>query len=132
MDYFPWTSGLMVYLKVAFHGTIWRLSETEELYSFLRDWRERYFDNEAVQEAYAELWQCCQALADWLGEHGGLSDLPDDQESDDSVYKILGRADRGDDGWKEYDQVRNQGMDLADAVRASRRKVEKVGRARGL
>ncbi|MBB6475322.1 hypothetical protein [Sphaerisporangium rubeum] len=126
---FPWEKGAMMFLEHGFNAKKWRGVRVDDLYGFTDGWRERFFDDMEVQDVFIEFRSCCENLTVWLGANGfACSDaLP----NGDYVYEIVPASER-QGGWAEYDAVRDEGLEAARNMLEVRRKIERVGRARGL
>ena len=131
MTLLNWQNGFIAYLDAGFTGKQWFGNDVAPLYEFVSNWREHYFDDEQTQDAFAQFWECCYGLIEWLAGEGAPTPSTPSLPDGDSVYSIASASERPG-GYPEFSAERNRGLDKATALIDSRRRFERVGRERGL
>jgi len=127
LSFLSWDSGLMRFLDNGFDAKRWRSEQVAPLYKLQGDWQRTFFDDPIVQNAFADLRQRADELADWLAGEGSSGPA-----SNVDVISIAAVHERGVNGVQEYDSTRDEGFRLARAFINSREWFEQVGRAQRL
>lgn len=121
----PWNEGSIWWLDEVFNGKSWSSETASQVVNYATLERETYFDNPVVDEVYQKFKSACNEMSIWLTlksfpnrDNGDLQEIPDG-------YSRAG-------GWPEFDAERAEGRELGYKVVDARRKLEEVGRLKGL
>ncbi|MFJ1870426.1 hypothetical protein [Streptomyces sp. KS_5] len=125
IDVWAPTGTTVGYLSI-WNGKQWQGRHVAPLYDFCQEWRGVFFDPQ-FQPIYAELFDACKELQDWMSGNGA----PTRGEADNPIYTIADGGER-EGGWPEFDQVREEGLSLLGRVMELGKKIEREGRRRGL
>lgn len=130
LDSLSWGQGLVGWLSA---GDVkrWDRKHSDRLFQLVENWREWFFDCEAVEESFRDLYEATDLLAGWMAQHGGPTTLrvPED---DPSVGHGLLSASEAYGGYEEFSRIRAEGQALVSALLERRRAFEQVGRANRL
>jgi hypothetical protein len=133
MDAWPWDEGFLPWLNHGFNARRWTSTDTDALFAFVENWRERFFDDPVMPNAYKEFLATLSALTTWMALNGFAETVsassPDGDRS--TIYTVPDGNERPG-GWPEFTALRDEALALATRIFELRRPLEETGRARGL
>ncbi|WP_433014688.1 hypothetical protein [Kribbella sp. CA-294648] len=122
---FPSTTGTITFLEYSFTAKRWHRDKVHHVLAFPEVWRHEFFDDKQTQEAFTSFRANIQALGTWMASESFPS-------QDDPQVNELPAPHEFARGYKQFAEVRERGLRLANAVLEGRQHVERVGRSRGL
>lgn len=133
LELLPSDRGAMGWLEFRFNAKQWTAEDFEGLAEVQGAWRNRFFDDGDVQQAWARLRDAISDLTGWMAVNASPDpELNKYQPPEASTIYSVADGDERVGGWPAFDRLRDEGMNLASEVLDARGQFERVGRRRGL
>ena len=110
-----------IYLTTRFTAKIWQEDEVEPLYDFVSRYKNHFFDDDIVNEAFIALHKAASELEDWLSAEGAATNEYNQHPVKGQPFVYTIREIGVFLSAEKYDEMRKEGLRLArSAISASR------------